>query len=74
MEIWPDNLRAFELFSSMRTQWRVGMGGPTGLDYSVLYRRMDRMGLTPEQYDQMEADIAVMEAAALEEIYSDSEG
>lgn len=72
MEIWPDNLRAFELFSSMRTQWRVGMGGPTGLDYSVLYRRMDRMGLTPEQYDQMEADIAVMEAAALEEIYSDS--
>ena len=74
MEIWPDNLRAFELFSSMRTQWRVGMGGPTGLDYSVLYRRMDRMGLTPEQYDQMEAAIAVMEAAALEEIYSDSEG
>ena len=58
----------------MRTQWRVGMGGPTGLDYSVLYRRMDRMGLTPEQYDQMEADIAVMESAALEEIYSDSEG
>lgn len=27
---------------------------------------MDRMNLTPEQYDDMEADVRIMEAAALE--------
>lgn len=53
----------------MRTQWRVGMNGPTGLDYNVLYRKMDRMELTPEHYDGLEADIQFMELAALEEIH-----
>lgn len=69
MEIWPDTRPAFELFSVLRTQWRVGTSGPTGLDYNVLYRKMDRMELTPDEYDQLEGDITVMEAAALEEIY-----
>lgn len=70
-EIWPDTLQAFELFASLRTQWRGGMCGPTGLDYNVLYRKMDWMGLTAEQYDRLEADIGVMEAAALDEIYAE---
>ena len=50
----------------MDTQWRVGMNGPTGLDFNVLYRKMDRMGLSPDEYDQLEADVSVMEAAALD--------
>ena len=65
VDIWPDNRQAVELFSRMGTQWRVGMSGPTGLDYNVLYRRMDRMGLTPEQYDALEQDLQVMEGTAL---------
>lgn len=65
VEIWPENLRAFDLFVALGTQWRVGMSGPTGLDYNVLYRKMDRLGLTPEEYDALEQDIAVMEAEAL---------
>lgn len=71
VEIWPDNRSAFELFGALQTQWRVGMNGPIGLDYNVLYHRMDRMGLTPERYDDLEADIAAMEVAALGEIYSE---
>lgn len=43
----------------------MGMSGPTGLDYNVLYHKMDRLGLTPEEYDALEQDIAVMEAEAL---------
>lgn len=41
------------------------MNGPTGLDYGVMYRKMDRMNLAPEQYDALEQDMQVMEGAAL---------
>jgi hypothetical protein len=39
--------------------------GIIGLDYNVLFRKMDRMNLRPEEYDELEADIRVMEAAAM---------
>lgn len=64
--MWPDNLQSLNLFRGLRTQWRVGMGGPTGLDFMVAFRRMDRMGLSPAQYDQLDQDLQVMEAAALQ--------
>lgn len=53
---------------AIRTQWRVGPSGPFGLDYNVLYRRMDRMNLTPDEWALLEAQIQVMEIAALETI------
>ena len=65
MDIWPDNLAAFEIFNFMGTQWRVGMGGPTGLDYNVMYRKMDRLSLPPDDYDALERDLQIMESAAL---------
>jgi hypothetical protein len=39
--------------------------GIIGLDYNVMFRKMDRMTLSPEQYDDLEADMRVMEAAAM---------
>jgi hypothetical protein len=36
------------------------------LDYNVLYRKMDRLGLTPEACEDLEAEIRVLEDAALE--------
>lgn len=68
IEIWPEHVQAFNLFQGLGTQWRVGMGGPTGLDYFVAYHRMDRMGLTQEEYNQLDRDLQIMEAAALEVI------
>jgi hypothetical protein len=50
----------------LETQWRVIPGGRTGLDYNVLFRKMDRMSLSLEEYDQMEEDVRTMELAALE--------
>lgn len=41
------------------------MGGATGLDYNVLFQKMDRMGLSAEEYDLLEEDIRMMEFAAL---------
>lgn len=55
----------------MATQWRVGMGGPIGLDYNVLLRFLDRMHLSDIEYDQMLNDISVLEQAALTEIHTE---
>jgi hypothetical protein len=66
VEVWPENWRAVCLFCDLRTQFRVGgMGSATGLDYNVLFRKMDRMSLTAEEYDQMEEDVRSLEYAAL---------
>lgn len=65
VEVWPENHREFFLFSFMQTQWRAGGMGLTGLDYGVLWKKMDRMDLRPEDYDELEASIQVMEYAAL---------
>lgn len=72
-EVWPENWRAFCLFSDMQTQWRVGMSGPTGLDYTVLFHKLDRLGLTTDEYDELESDIRVMEFAALDVIHEKDE-
>lgn len=64
--MWPEHVQAFQLFYALRTQWRVAMGGPTGLDYNVMYRMMDRMNLDPDAYDELEIQIQTMEVAALD--------
>jgi hypothetical protein len=65
IEVWPENVRAVELFRAMGTQWRFGRHGPIGLDHNVLFHRMDRMKLNDDEYEQLDADIRIMEAAAL---------
>lgn len=45
--------------------------GPYALDYNVVYHKMDRMNLTPDDYYQMEEDIRVLESAALDVIRKD---
>lgn len=65
VEVWPENWQAFRLLCDIRTQWRGAGMGIIGLDYNVAHRKMDRMSLTPEQWDDMEDDIRVMEAAAM---------
>jgi len=48
------------------TQWRIGMNGPTGLDYNVLFRLMDEAKMSPEDWRSTFDDVRVMESAALE--------
>lgn len=71
--MWPENWPAFNLFSSLRTQWFVGFGGPTGLRYESAYPLLDRMSLSTAEWDQMFSDLQVMEAAALQQISDDIE-
>lgn len=65
IEIWPENWEAVKLFDFLGTQWRVGANGATGLDYNILYHKMDRMGLSAEEFERMEGDIRAMELVAL---------
>lgn len=50
----------------MATQWRVGMGGATGLDYGVLPEIWRRTKTPIEDRDEVFDDLRIMEDAALE--------
>lgn len=58
-------MTAVNLFIALATQWRVGMGGPVGLDYNVLFFKMQRMKLADAEWDAVEDDIRVLEDEAL---------
>lgn len=64
-EIWPDNLEAFNLFVAMQTQWRIGMNGATGIDYSALPTVMDLYPVPQERRRALFEDIRLMEREAL---------
>ena len=49
----------------MSTQWRIGLGGPSGLCYDVLLALMGRLRLSDEEHEEMFDDIRVMEREAL---------
>lgn len=65
VEVWPENWEAVSLFLRMITQWRVGMHGPTGLDYGVLLALIDRLGLDPNEADELFDDVRDIEATAI---------
>lgn len=65
VEVWPENLQAFNLFSRIGTRWAVGMNGVTGIRWEAVYPLMDRMGLESDAWDGLLSDLEVMESAAL---------
>lgn len=67
-EVWPENWTPFLVFSEVSTQWRVGMNGPTGLDYNVAFRFMDLMKVK-KPLEVIRA-IRVMESSALKQMAS----
>ena len=66
-EVWPENWVAFQIMRILRTQWRVGSSGYTGLDYGVAFRVMDEMHVE-DVMDTLDR-IRVMEFAALDQIH-----
>ncbi|AGW94597.1 hypothetical protein N234_31615 [Ralstonia pickettii DTP0602] len=64
-EVWPENWQAVMLFCRLGTQWRAGMGGPTGLDYVAVLALIDRLGLPADDADELFDDVRHLEAAAL---------
>lgn len=69
IEIWPDYAEAFSLFARNSSQWRVGAGGPVGLDYGVLYTDMDLHGIERGRWPMLMDLLRQIERAALEFIH-----
>ncbi|WP_341271533.1 DUF1799 domain-containing protein [Enterobacter roggenkampii] len=63
IDVWPDIWSSFLVFQAVSTQWRTGMGGPSGLDYNVLSWVM-RLHNVDDEATAL-SDIRVMESAAL---------
>ncbi|MGZ9713899.1 DUF1799 domain-containing protein [Glaciimonas sp. GNP009] len=66
VDIWPDNLTVINVFVAMSTQWRVGMAGATGLDYTALPHVMRLVGVLPKERADVFNGIRTMEDVALE--------
>lgn len=49
----------------MQTQWRVGMNGATGLDYTALPAVMDLCGIRKKQREDVFSALRLMESEAL---------
>jgi hypothetical protein len=64
-DLWEENWPPLQLYIQLQTQWRVGMAGPYGLDYNVVFHELDRKGLDGEAYDDMLAAMRVVEEVAL---------
>ena len=65
IDVWGENWDSFILFSSLSTQWRVGMGGAIGLDYNTIPIAASLLGYKKKKLQNMFSDIQVMENEAL---------
>ena len=50
----------------MQTQWRIGMAGPTGLDYAALPAVLSLCGIDAADHTDTFEALRVMEAEALD--------
>lgn len=75
-DLWPENVEAFEIFSSLQTQWHRTSGfGPaarTGLIYSEARLELKERGLPRARRNELMGDLRVMERAALDTWNGDS--
>lgn len=71
IEVWPDTQRPILVFDALGTQWlRAGMTGvPTGLIYASLEPVLRVMAVPAEDWQEVFADVRVLEEAALTEMH-----
>ena len=66
VSVWPENWQSVNFFMEFcRTQWRAGMGVPTGLDYTAVLACLRTLRLGRERTDEVFSDVRTMEAASL---------
>jgi len=68
--VWPENRQAVVVFMAMQTQWRVGMNGYTGLDYSALPEVWRATGTRRSQRKEVFMNLRLIEIAALSAMQS----
>jgi hypothetical protein len=63
--LWPDNVRTWECWMSVQTQWRAGMAGATGLDYAGVRSALAIQGVRGAELREVFAGIQAAELATL---------
>lgn len=63
--VWPCNWESVSFFLTLSTQWRVGMGGATGLDYTAVITLMREFGWPKDKRQRIFDDVRAMEVEAL---------
>jgi hypothetical protein len=63
--LWPCNVKTWNLWARVQTQWRAGMAGATGLDYAGVWSLLDRVVRRPREALRHFDRIQDMERAAL---------
>lgn len=64
--LWPCNLRAWQVWAAVQSQWRNGVAGREGLDYAGVRAYLDEAGLCGDERSSIFAGIQAAESAALE--------
>jgi hypothetical protein len=64
-EVWPENWLPFQVFNETSSQWRVGPGGPTGLDYSQVKWVMELMKIKSKHQLEVLKAVRVLESSAI---------
>ena len=64
-ELWAELVPAVRIFDAMRTQWRTGVNGATGMDYLALPIVEQRLRISPRQSRAAWPHLQMMEAEAL---------
>jgi len=63
-EVFEENWASLEMFLKVQTQWRVGMNGLIGLDYSAVAWVL-RLVAPEDQHLTLLEDLQIMEGAVL---------
>lgn len=63
--LWPDNLDSINTFVCLITQWRTGVNGAVGLDYSAIPTVLNLNSVPAEKWPDLFADLRVLEDEAL---------
>ena len=68
--ILPENVEVLNWFLRMQTQWRVGMNGPTGMDYGLFLHWAKDEGVKRLDRVWMLDDLRLMEREFLNSLHS----
>ena len=68
--ILPENIDALNWFLRMQTQWRVGMNGPTGMDYGLFLLWAKDEGVKRGDRVWLLDDLRLMEREFLSRLHS----
>lgn len=63
--LWPDNVRSWNLFQAVSTQWIAGMAGATGLSYPGVEVVMRKARVKRSDEERVFHEIQCMERATL---------